>query len=89
MEHTGSFQKYGNAPVFGNDEMGTMFDAYVWKHKGRLRMDVSWRAKNALAVTYSDDGVHWDEPMITLECNPKSGWEELVSRNCVMQNPIL
>ena len=54
-----AFEKYENGPVFGNRETGTMFDAYVWKDKGRFRMDVSWRMKKALAVTFSDDGIHF------------------------------
>lgn len=88
MEHkTGSFQKYEGSPVFGNRETGTMFDAYVWKQNGRLRMDVSWRPKKALAVTFSDDGIHWDEPIIELEHNPESGWEDNLNRHCVLPCP--
>lgn len=26
----------------------------------RLDMDVSWHPKQALIVTFSDDGIHWD-----------------------------
>lgn len=85
--HVGSFKKYGNGPVFGNRETGTMFDAHVWKDNGRLRMDVSWRPKKGLAVTFSDDGIHWDEPVIILECNPESGWETIVNRYCVIPDP--
>lgn len=84
---TGSFQKYGNAPVLGSKEIGTLFDAYTWKQNGRLRMDVSWRAKDALAVTFSDDGVHWDDLIITLDKNPESGWEDIVNRHCIIPNP--
>ena len=88
MENRAStFEKHGDSPVFGNRETGTMFDAYVWKQNGRLRMDVSWRPKKALAVTFSDDGVHWDEPVITLECDPSSGWENNINRHCVMPDP--
>ena len=83
---TGSFTKYGDGPVFGSKETGTMFDAYVWKDHGRLRMDVSWRPKMALAVTFSDDGIHWDEPQITLECDPTTG-ENNLNRNCVIPDP--
>ena len=84
----GSFTKYAT-PVFGGPDTGTMFDAYVRKQAdGRLRMDLSWRPKKALAVTFSDDGIHWDEPIITLERNPESGWEDDLDRNCFMKNPI-
>ena len=80
----GSFKKYEGGPVFGDDTTGTVFDAYVHMENGRYRMDFSWRPKKALAVTFSDDGIHWDEPIITLECNPESGWEDDVNRNCVL-----
>ena len=83
----GSFKKYGDAPVFGDLSTGTMFDAYVWKQDGRLRMDVSWRPKKALAATFSEDGIHWSEPVITLECDPSSGWEDDLNRNCVIPDP--
>ena len=69
---TCSFKKYENSPVFGSRETGTMFDAYVWKQNGRLRMDVSWRPRKALDVTFSDDGIHWEEPVITLEMDPST-----------------
>lgn len=88
MEFKGSFDKYKNNPVFGNIETGTMFDAYVWKQNGRFRMDVSWRPRKALAVTFSDNGINWDDPIITLECDPNSPWEDDINRNCVIENPI-
>ena len=41
MEHTGSFVKYENNPVFGSRSTGTMFDAFVRETpNGCLRMDV-------------------------------------------------
>ena len=83
---TGSFQKYGDGPVFGSRETGTMFDAYVWQQNGRLRMDISWRPQKALAVTFSNDGIHWEEPVITLECDPSTG-ENNLNRNCVIPDP--
>lgn len=82
----GSFEKYEGSPVFGTPETGTMFDAYVWQEKGRLRMDVSWRTKKALAVTFSDDGIHWEEPVITMECDPSYG-ENNLNRHCVVPDP--
>ena len=85
-QRTGSFQKYGNSPVFGNLETGTVFDAYVWKQGEKLRMDFSWRPRCALAVTFSDDGIHWSEPVITLEHSPAAG-ESHINRNCVIPDP--
>lgn len=79
------FQKYENNPVFGGGDLGTCFDVYVSRDAGRYRMDFSWRPKQALAVTFSDDGIHWEEPIITLEPNPCSGWEDKLNRNCVIR----
>ncbi|MBR6762600.1 MAG: exo-alpha-sialidase [Clostridia bacterium] len=86
-QFTGSFQKHEKSPVFGSRETGTMFDAYVWHQNGRLRMDISWRPKDSLAVTFSDDGVTWEEPIITLGPDPESDWERMLNRNCVLPNP--
>ncbi len=87
MAATGSFRKYPT-PVFGGPETGTMFDAFVRKQAdGRLRMDVSWRPRESLAVTFSDDGIRWSDPIITLDPNPASGWEQIVNRNCVLPDP--
>ena len=83
----GSFEKYGASPVFGDARTGTMFDAFIREEGGRLRMDVSWRPEKALAVTFSDDGIHWEKPVITLGCDPTSGWEDMVNRNCVLPDP--
>lgn len=78
------FVKYENNPVLGSSELGTCFDVYVTRVDGRYRMDFSWRPKKALAVTFSDDGINWETPQITLAFNEESGWEDDVNRNCVL-----
>ena len=78
------FIKYGGAPIL-SEALGTCFDVLVTKDNGKYRMDFSWRPKKCLAVTFSDDGIHWDEPQITLETNPNSGWEDNINRNCVIK----
>lgn len=78
------FTKFEGSPVFGDRSTGTMFDAFVRTYDGRLRMDVSWRPQKALAVTFSDDGIHWTEPEITLLFDESSGWEDNLNRNCVL-----
>ena len=84
---TGSFRKYPT-PVFGDETTGTMFDALVRQQPdGRLRMDVSWRPRESFAVTFSDDGINWSEPIITLGPDKESGWEQIVNRNCVLPDP--
>lgn len=79
-----AFQKHPT-PVFGDDEIGTVFDAYVWRDGGRYRMDFSWRVRKACAVTFSEDGIHWSEPIITLQNDLDSGWEDDLNRNCVIK----
>ena len=84
----GSFEKHPT-PVFGDTSTGTMFDAYIWKPDGKtLRMDVSWRPKLALAVTFSEDGIHWSEPQITLDLEDACDWENNLNRNCVLPDPF-
>lgn len=80
-----NFKKNEKSPVFGDENTGTVFDAYVWMDNGRYRMDFSWRKKKACAVTFSDDGINWSEPIITLEKNLESGWEDDINRNCVLK----
>lgn len=79
------FIKYENNPVLGSKELGTCFDVYVTKENEKYRMDFSWRPKKALAVTFSDDGIHWEEPQITLSFDETTGWEDDVNRNCVLK----
>lgn len=79
------FTKYEQNPIFGGGTLGTCFDVYVSRDRGRYRMDFSWRPEKALAVTFSDDGIHWEAPQITLSPRPDSGWEEKLNRNCVIQ----
>lgn len=83
---TGSFEKYAS-PVFGDRTTGTMFDAFIRRYGERLRMDVSWRTRNSLAVSFSDDGMKWTDPVITLSPDPGSGWEQILNRNCVLPDP--
>lgn len=78
------FQKYPQNPVLGNETTGTFFDAYVMWDGDRYRMDFSYRAKGACAVAFSEDGINWSEPLLTLEANPESGWEDQINRNCVL-----
>ena len=87
MEHPQSFfTKHPNNPIFGDEKIGTLFDIYVTPQAdGLLRMDLSWRTNNTTAVSFSEDGVRWDTLHSTLSPEPKSGWEDLVNRNCVLK----
>lgn len=79
------FVKYENNPILGGGEMGTCFDVYVTRENGRYRMDFSWRPRKSLAVTFSDDGICWEEPQITLAFDETTGWEDDINRNCVLK----
>lgn len=79
-----NFKKYENNPILGED-LGTCFDVYVTKDNGRYRMDFSWRPKKSVAVTFSDDGIHWEEPQVTLSPDLTTGWEDDINRNCVIK----
>ena len=79
-----TFNKHPQNPLFGNAEIGTAFDVYVTKTNGKYRLDFSWRREASLAVIFSDDGIHWTEPVITLRPDPECGWQERLNRNCVL-----
>ena len=80
-----NFIKYENNPVLGSEELGTCFDVYVWRDNGKFRMDFSWRKHNSAAVSFSNDGITWSEPIITLSPNYDSGWEDRINRTCVIK----
>ena len=80
------FEKDPGNPVYGGAETGTLFDVYVTRTEaGCLRMDFSWRPERALAVAFSEDGLTWTPPRVTLPADPESGWEDDVNRNCVLK----
>ena len=80
------FQKYSGNPIFGNADTGTLFDVYLTgQPDGRIRMDLSTRKNDSVSVSFSDDGICWSAPQITLGPNPSSGWEALINRNCVLK----
>lgn len=80
------FEKYKLNPIFGDEKTGTLFDVYLTSLPDKtLRMDVSTRINDSLAVCFSDDGVNWTAPHTALTPNPSSGWEDLVNRNCVLK----
>jgi len=72
--------------IFGGPELGVCFDVTVVRlESGRYRMDFSWRTHSSCAVTFSDDGLNWEYPTITLAPNPNTDWEENINRNCVLK----
>lgn len=80
-----NFKKYENNPIMGSEETGSLYDVYITRDENRYRMDFSWRTRRSCAVAFSDDGIHWSEPQITLAYDESTGWEDRISRNCVLK----
>ena len=75
--------KNGNGAVWGNAEVGTMFDPYVFGTDGEFNMLVSARKTLSLMLLESSDGVVWLKPKIILNGRPGM-WDENVSRGCLL-----
>lgn len=80
-----NFIKNPENPLYGGPSSGSLFDVYVWKDNGKFRMDFSYRNEKSLAVAFSDDGIHWGEPIITLRNDPSTGWQERINRHCILK----
>src|SRR5262245_35000420 len=76
--------KSAKSPVLGG-ALGTCFDIAVLREGGRYRMWFSWRPKRSIALTESEDGLTWSEPVVALEPNANSGWEDEVNRPVVLK----
>lgn len=82
-EDTG-WTKNPGGPVLGG-QYGTCFDISVLHEVGKYRMWVSWRPKQSVAITESQDGIDWSAPEIVLPPNPVTGWEDDVNRPVVVR----
>jgi predicted GH43/DUF377 family glycosyl hydrolase len=69
--------------------LGTCFDICVLDDAGAYRMYFSWRPKKSVALTTSDDGIHWSTPAIVLGPNPATDWETEINRPIVLQRDRL
>ena len=76
--------KFPGNPVMGSPELGTCFDLNVvpWG-AAKYNNYFSWRSQNAIALSHSNDGIHWSQPVKCLDANPMSGWEDSVNRASV------
>jgi hypothetical protein len=81
-DDSGWVKSAGN-PVLGG-QYGTCFDICVLAEAGKYRMWVSWRPKRSVAITESDDGIHWSAPKIVLPPAPETGWEDDINRPVVV-----
>ena len=85
MGYDNGWVKYEGNPVLGNAELGTCFDVNVIETgSARYNMYFSWRPKKAVAISRSDDGIRWSDPVIVLECDSSSGWEDNLNRSCTL-----
>ena len=86
MEDTsGGWVKYKGSPVLGGEEIGTCFDVNVIREgNANYNMYFSWRPKAAVAISQSEDGIKWSEPVIVLHRDTTSGWEDEVNRSCTL-----
>ena len=77
------WQRYEANPIIGH-ELGECFDVSVVRVDGRYRMYFSWRSQKSIALCDSEDGLAWNDPVIVLPPNPKSGWEDDINRISVI-----
>lgn len=83
--HDNGWFKKGNGPVLGNSELGSCFDVNVIPSvSAKYNMYFSWRPKKSIALSRSEDGVNWTNPMIVLEYDESSGWEDDIGRSCTL-----
>jgi len=79
------WHKYDANPVLGSAELGTCFDVNIIGEGGsKFNMYFSWRPQKSIAVSRSEDGVNWSEPVIVLHEDPESGWEDIINRSCTI-----
>lgn len=76
--------KHEGNPVMGSAELGTCFDVNVvpWG-KAKYNNYFSWRPQRCIALSLSDDGVRWSDPVKCLEPDLSSGWEDQLNRATV------
>jgi predicted GH43/DUF377 family glycosyl hydrolase len=79
-----SWIKHPDSPVLGG-ELGTCFDITVLREGNTYRMWFSWRPKKSIALTESQDGVHWSKPIIVLGPNDRTNWENDLNRPVVIK----
>ena len=76
--------KYDLNPILGNSNIGTVFDPFVIYHNNLYKMYVSWRPKEAIALSTSNDGLNWSDLKIVLNKGKLKSWETIVNRACVL-----
>jgi len=77
------WEKYENNPVIG-EEGDFFFDNHVLKVDGKYIMYFSTRNNYSIAMTESEDGVNWSEPILVIEPRSETGWEDDINRPTVV-----
>lgn len=83
-ETQAGWQKYPGNPVLGGS-LGVCFDVALLREGSTYRMWFSWRPKASIGLVESQDGIHWNEPVIVLAPNPDSHWEDDINRPVVVK----
>ena len=79
------WQKVGKAPVWGNLQMGTMFDPYAFVEDGKFKMVISARKDKSIILISSEDGIHWTDRQLLLH-GAEGKWDDNVNRGCLLQH---
>ena len=79
------WMKFHNNPVIGDEGLGTVFDPYVFKDNGMLRMVYSKRKNGSLVLTSSTDGIEWVNEETILK-GISDSWERIVNRGCLLKH---
>ena len=82
----GNWYKYVGNPVMGGKETGTCYDVDVRFEDGLYKMNFTWRPHRSIAQTESPDGIHWSPFETLLSPRLDSGWEDAVSRSCIIRH---
>lgn len=77
------WQKYGDAPVYGNAATGTIYDPYAVKVNGLYYIFASERRTGHLIRIESPDGRRWGNPQSVLQ-GIAGTWQHHVNRGCVL-----
>jgi predicted GH43/DUF377 family glycosyl hydrolase len=77
------WKKIGDKPIWGNRELGTMFDPYAFMEDLKIKMVVSARKQNSLILIDSEDGYHWNFQKLLLK-GRLGKWDEIVNRGCLL-----
>lgn len=79
------WKKIGNAPVYGNQSTGTIFDPYVYLEADTFVMCASERATGSLIALHSTDGKQW-EKISTMLTGVPGTWQNIVNRGSVLKH---